>query len=405
MGSDQRAEAAEAAEVDVMVIGAGPAGSVAALTLARHCRVLLVERQTLEPDGGSGVTRIGESLAPAARRILTDLGLWPAFQAQGHARCHANRSLWGSAEPVDSDLLRDADGPGWHLDRTRFDCWLRDAAGERGAALLCPAEPVAIEASTQANTQASTQGGWLVTVQGTAGQQARIRTAVLIDASGRTASVARQLGARRQAEGRLICAWLHGTDSHPATEAGLTRIQSVPDGWWYSAPLPGARRVLAFHTDADLADSVHSRNGLLTRAGTVPELADLLRRSGFQADAQAGFTAAHSARLEPFCGPGPGARSGWLAAGDAALSFDPLSSQGLFNALYTGLAAGEAADRILNGSGTAEALADHTSRLESIHKAYRDHLSIYYGTEQRWPDQPFWQRRHQGLPPPTPPFP
>jgi len=31
---------------------------------------------------------------------------------------------------------------------------------------------------------------------------------------------------------------------------------------------------------------------------------------------------------------------GWLAAGDAALSLDPLSSQGLFKALYTGLAGG-----------------------------------------------------------------
>ena len=34
--------------------------------------------------------------------------------------------------------------------------------------------------------------------------------------------------------------------------SGLTVVEAVEDGWWYTAPLPDGRRVLAFFTDADL---------------------------------------------------------------------------------------------------------------------------------------------------------
>jgi flavin-dependent dehydrogenase len=48
----------------------------------------------------------------------------------------------------------------------------------------------------------------------------------------------------------------------------------------------------------------------------------------------------------------PCAGEGFLAAGDAALALDPLASQGLLNALFTGLAAAEAADPIFVEIGT-----------------------------------------------------
>jgi flavin-dependent dehydrogenase len=378
-----------------MIIGAGPAGAVAAIALARLHRVVLVDR-VAEPR-----TRIGESLAPAARRILADLGLWQSFLDQGHAPCHANLSLWGSDDPVVADHLRDPDGPGWHLDRARFDAWLRREAGRAGAALLCPAEPVAVD-----GVGAPVQHGWHVRLRGEAGQTADIRAAVLIDAGGRQAALSRRLGARRVVTDRLVCGWLHGRDSNPTVEAGRTRVQSAPDGWWYTAPLPGGRRVLAFHTDADLPAAAGLRDTatLLASAHAQPGLGAMLARSGFTGDGEPGFTAAHSALTNPPCGtavPGDAGSAAWLACGDAALSFDPLSSQGLFNALYTGLAAAEAASRLVpapsfTAGSTADrgaALRDHADRLAGIRTAYQDHLRLFYGAEQRWPDAPFWQRR------------
>ena len=88
---------------DVLVVGAGPAGTIAALNLAPRRRVLLVER-----DRAVGA-RIGEALAPAARRLLADMGLLDSFAAQGHAPCHANRSIWGADAP-EFFVLKPANG-------------------------------------------------------------------------------------------------------------------------------------------------------------------------------------------------------------------------------------------------------------------------------------------------------
>ncbi|HEV2888119.1 MAG TPA: hypothetical protein VGX49_14500, partial [Jatrophihabitans sp.] len=79
-------------------------------------------------------------------------------------------------------------------------------------------------------------------------------------------------------------------------------------------------------------------------------------------------------------------------AGDAALSFDPLSSQGLLTALFTGRAAAQAIAATLAGSD--QAIAGYVRRLDAIRHAYRSNLALYYGFERRWAAEPFWARRH-----------
>ena len=109
---------------DVAIVGAGPAGATAALMLAPSVRTVLVDRldPQAEPDDA---IRIGESLPAAARRLLRDMGVWDDFLLQAHVPCYARRSVWGGAAAMSTDSIADPDGPGWHLDRTRFDAWLR----------------------------------------------------------------------------------------------------------------------------------------------------------------------------------------------------------------------------------------------------------------------------------------
>jgi len=73
---------------------------------------------------------------------------------------------------------------------------------------------------------------------------------------------------------------------------------------------------------------------------------------------------------------------------------DPLSSQGLLNALYSGLAAAEAADRQLSGNN--DALPEYLLAMNQVYDVYRQHLRHWYSAETRWSDQPFWQRRQSG---------
>lgn len=359
--------------VDVLVAGAGPAGATAALTLAPTRRVLVVERRA------ELSMRIGESLPPAARRLLADLGLLESFLAEGHAPCYGNRARWGTSEPFETDFLRDPDGQGWHLDRGRFEHWMRREAVARGAVLLAPAAVRAID---------RTDDGWCARVHTAAGVLT-VASRFLIDAGGRAAPVARRLGARRRVHDRLVCGWVEGTARPVGESAGFTYVESAEDGWWYTAPLPGDRRVVAFHTDFDLASArlTHDHTSLLARAVRSDHLGSLLAECAFGSVACSGVSPAHSAMLQP-C-----AADGWAAAGDAALAFDPLSGQGLLNALFTGLAAAEAIDRGLSGDG--DALSGYAATIDEIAEIYRRRLSDWYGREHRWPQSVFWQRRQR----------
>ncbi|AQR69216.1 hypothetical protein BZG29_13345 [Janthinobacterium sp. LM6] len=358
-----------ALQADVLVVGAGPAGATAALNLAGRHRVLLVDRLA------APLARIGESLPPAAARLLQDMGLLDAFLRQGHAPYHGNRAWWNGAW-AEHHFLSAPDGHGWHLARGTFDLWLRDEARQRGAALLASARVADI---------APDDGGWRVrleTPRGPCDAAARI----VIDATGRSARLARKAGAQRRHSDRLVSIWQYGHERTPSAR-GFAHIEACEYGWWYSAPLPGQRRVLALHTDADLLGNTTLRDAgwLEAAARRLPATRELLEQQGYGADTPALATPAHTAALDAAAGPG------WFAAGDAALSFDPLSSQGIFNALYTGLAAAEAADRTLQGDATA--FQQYNAELAAIGAAYGRHLAYCYGQETRWPSAPFWSRR------------
>jgi flavin-dependent dehydrogenase len=361
--------------VDVLIVGAGPAGATASLNLAPSRSVLLIDCRALSPAQPA----VGESLVPAAGRLFRDMGLMDSFLVEGHEPWYGNRSVWGSDRAVESDLLRDPDGHGWHLDRLRFDGWLRAAALDRGSRLMSSTTVLSVSPEGQ---------GWRVSLS----NATTLGVHVLIDATGSFATLARRLGAQRQSfENRMACYWLHGTARETSGTAGFTFVEAVEAGWWYSAPLPGERRVLAFHTDADLPASrlLRSPESLVRHSGSTVLLRELLIDCRFSPDSKN-----LQAKLASGGTLSPAAGRFWFAAGDAAVHFDPLSSQGLFNALFTGLAAAEAADRLLQGEEPAIVADGYCRLIEGIRKSYQSHLALWYAMENRWPASPFWARRN-----------
>jgi flavin-dependent dehydrogenase len=72
------------------------------------------------------------------------------------------------------------------------------------------------------------------------------------------------------------------------------------------------------------------------------------------------------------------------------MSFDPISGQGVFAALYGGLKAGTAVAAALNGR--TELLDEYSARINDVWAIYRKRLRGIYQSERRWPAACFWSR-------------
>ena len=92
--------------------------------------------------------------------------------------------------------------------------------------------------------------------------------------------------------------------------------------------------------------------------------------------------------------PRPAAND-WIAAGDAAAAFDPLSSHGIGSAVAGGTQAASAVSAALDGDDGA--FTRYTDRLRADYARYLWLRHAYYQEEQRWLDSPFWSRRHTGF--------
>jgi flavin-dependent dehydrogenase len=356
---------------DVAVIGAGPAGSTAALVLARRgLRVLIAAR----PERAT--FRIGEGLPPAARPFLQSLGLWQRFRAAGHLPCYGNKSAWGSSDLRETSFLFNQYGHGWHLDRHVFDRMLLAAAQEAGAVYVCMSD---------ASWHPTESGGLLTLRTGTSTMKFEAR--LVLDCSGRAAAIATRHRARRLLHDKLIAvAALHATANENDVDS-TTLVEAVADGWWYTALLPQQRRIFVFLTDGDLVDVQTTRkdSNWIARLGRTRHLRSIHERFGYRVVTRPAVWSAGSSRLSLAAG------RGWIAAGDAAISFDPLSSQGILTALSTGK---QAAEAVREGAIIDhDHVASYLSGLDAIESHYLQRRAVYYATEQRWPTSPFWQRR------------
>jgi flavin-dependent dehydrogenase len=258
-----------------------------------------------------------------------------------------NRAAWGSGDLVRTDFMFNPFGTGWHLDRVAFDASMLAAAEAAGATL-----------------RTSDDGGEAVVAP------------IVIDASGRRADHARHRGARRIAGDRLLAVLT--TYARAGTDFDTTTtVEAVEAGWWYTCPIPQHRRVVAFLTDADLlAAELRTSAGFDHHARRTTHVAPLL---GPAVSMVPLVVAAGTAHLEPPCG------DGWLAAGDAAASFDPLSSQGILTAVLMGR---EAARCVDDPSAFA-------ARYRAIVAHYEAERRAIYQREERWTAAPFWSRRQR----------
>jgi flavin-dependent dehydrogenase len=356
---------------DVLVIGAGPAGLSAAICFASWCNSVTV----IESGERGALRQAGEHVPPAGLAEVAATGLNRLFADHRHGTSTGVSSLWGDSVAVDKDYFFSVQGNGVNIDRQVFDEALAQAVEDAGADLQFTTRLQHLDGGPQ---------GYQASVIGPQGQE-RIEAKLIVDASGRKAIAGRQLGCVRQRYDRMLGLLGRIGGCAAGDNVGRVFIESMKDGWWYSVQLPCGDRLFTYMTDAEAMKN-HSRGprGLwqdrLSQSNQMSALAKGLAQPNaidvFDAASQYLDTSAHTS---------------FLAVGDAAMAFDPISSWGITKALCDGHYGAMAMQR--EHGGEPGAVARHTSQRRENFNQYLIKRTALYETESRWHDSDFWRSR------------
>ena len=303
------------------------------------------------------------------------------MEKSGHLPYYANCSAWGGDSVDDHDFINTPYGHGWTIDRRRFERDLAQAAADAGARRLTQTRVAIWERCEVDGTS-----GWRFSLRTpTASHESTAR--FVVDATGRSSWFARQMGSQPSHYDPMVgLVSFLPTIRSPDPER-VVLVEAVESGWWYTAVVPDGRLATVYFSDADLMDfsQVREPEGWLRLLRRSEHTARRVAGHGYFLDSPPRTVSAGSSLIGPMFG------EGWLAVGDAAAAYDPVSSYGITSALAGGLQAAEAIRQALDGD--CQAVQAYAAQISSIYTGYLDSKGAYYGMERRWPNSPFWRRR------------
>lgn len=324
-------------EYDVVVIGAGPAGSTAAGLVAQAgLNTLLVERESFPRF------HVGESLMPECYWPLQRLGLIERMKESSFVPKKSVQFVASSGKESHPFYFTEHDprdcSTTWQVERADFDKMLFDRAGELGAD--CHDCTRVLDVMIDNSQEVS--GVKLRTADG---QIRSIKSKVVMDASGQSSLIANKLGVRQDIPNlKKAAIWGYFTNAHrdQGENAGATIIlhTELKDSWFWYIPLSNNITSVGCVGDNEymVKTGLEIEERYQLEISRCPGLQDRLR--GAERVGKLHVAKEYSYWTKQHAGPG------WVLIGDAFGFIDPIYSSGVYFALTMGQ---RAADAVIDG--------------------------------------------------------
>lgn len=347
---------------DAIIIGAGPAGTAAAITLGGLGRsVLLLEKSRFPRE-----KLCGEFVTPESRPIFSRLGVERRLLDAGAALIRQFNLYSPEGGRVEIPLEWIASGEAIGISRGRMDQILLDRARECGV-------EVREEFTVSPNLQLE-NGLSLLEGQSGTGPIEKFESHIVVDASGRNGVFSRRIS---QNVSRLNGARLFGCKVHlrriPDME-GLGELFFFGDGYGGLSDIEGMRSNLCFLT---------TEKTLQEARGDRQKLLDLTLRTNPAARRRLATAVIDG----EWHGTGPitygrqQVMPGVLAIGDSRAFIDPFTGSGMLLALASGELAGEVIESHLPGGTQSGAaiISDYQDRHRRLFSRRYEAVSMLRG--------------------------
>jgi 2-polyprenyl-6-methoxyphenol hydroxylase-like FAD-dependent oxidoreductase len=405
----------------IAVLGAGPCGIAAAMTLLKrpHISICVLDKKKQPNDPSQQKQqRVGESVSGSIFSLLASIGLEKVLQKRDlYCTSSGNSSTWGNSDSLlsSTSAIHNPVGQVLHLNRSNFESALKaslqdELNGRRdSSSMIADAEvskvtrtvsgkwKVSFSHPLQSSLQ-SIEADWVIDCLG-----------INMGLRGRLCEV---FGAQNHYVDSLVALSRHypKQDNLLIDEFNHTLMtECVPFGWFYSSTLPAGDTVVSLMCDAPwlkkhtslyhikewtecikpYAPHTWRRLNHNTNRSSISSLMTEVDGASPSGSGKAySMLSARSHVMSPLCG------DGWISAGDAACSFDPISSMGIGHALLSGTTAAKVvAVSVAKPEQQSALLRTYTADVYRNYEIYLRQRRATYCGETRFQQEEFWNSR------------